>query len=178
MLPIKINAVVRKGLNDATVPDLVEHFRGTGIIVRFIEYMDVGTINHWQFSETVPARELVERINARWPISPAEQNYHGEVANRYRFEDGQGEIGFIASVTAPFCGSCTRARLSSDGKLFTCLFASEGTDLRGPLRAGASDQELAEIIGAAWSGREDRYSELRARQAEPGSKVEMYYIGG
>ena len=112
------------------------------------------------------------------PISPAEENYHGEVANRYLFEDGQGEIGFIASVTAPFCGSCTRARLSSDGKLFTCLFASEGTDLRGPLRAGASDQELAEIIGAAWSGREDRYSELRARQAEPGSKVEMYYIGG
>ncbi len=178
LLPIKINAVVRKGLNDATVPDLVEHFRGTGIIVRFIEYMDVGTINHWQFSETVPARELVERINARWPISPAEQNYHGEVANRYLFEDGQGEIGFIASVTAPFCGSCTRARLSSDGKLFTCLFASEGTDLRGPLRAGASDQELAEIIGTAWSGREDRYSELRAGQAGPGNKVEMYYIGG
>jgi cyclic pyranopterin phosphate synthase len=178
LLPIKINVVVRKGLNDETVFDLVEHFRGTGIIVRFIEYMDVGTINHWRLSETVPARELVELINARWPISPAEQNYHGEVASRYMFEDGQGEIGFIASVTEPFCGSCTRARLSSDGKLFTCLFASEGTDLRGLLRAGASDQELAETIGKAWNGREDRYSELRARQSEPGNKVEMYYIGG
>ncbi len=178
LLPIKINVVVKKGLNDETVFDLVEHFRGTGIIVRFIEYMDVGTINHWRLSETVPARELVELINARWPILPAEQNYHGEVASRYMFEDGQGEIGFIASVTEPFCGSCTRARLSSDGKLFTCLFASEGTDLRGLLRAGASDQELAETIGKAWNGREDRYSELRARQSEPGNKVEMYYIGG
>ena len=178
LLPIKINVVLRKGLNDETVFDLIEHFRGTGIIVRFIEYMDVGTINHWRLSETVPARELVDQIHAVWPISPTEKNYHGEVASRYVFDDGQGEIGFIASVTEPFCGSCTRARLSSDGKLFTCLFASEGTDLRGPLRAGASDQDLAKIIGNVWNGREDRYSELRARQAEPGKKVEMYYIGG
>ena len=178
LLPIKINVVVKKGLNDEGVFDMVEHFRGTGIIVRFIEYMDVGTINHWQLSETVPARELVDRINARWPILPAQQNYHGEVANRYLFEDGQGEIGFITSVTEPFCGFCNRARLSSDGKLFTCLFASEGTDLREPLRAGASDQDLAALINNAWSGRDDRYSELRARQAAPGNKVEMYYIGG
>lgn len=178
LLPIKINVVVKKGLNDEGVFDMVEHFRGTGIIVRFIEYMDVGTINHWQLSETVPARELVDRINARWPILPAQQNYHGEVANRYLFEDGQGEIGFITSVTEPFCGFCNRARLSSDGKLFTCLFASEGIDLREPLRAGASDQDLAALINNAWSGRDDRYSELRARQAAPGNKVEMYYIGG
>jgi len=176
--PVKVNSVVRRGINDATVLELVEKFRGSGTIMRFIEYMDVGTINHWQPSDTVPARELVEMINARWPITPAESNYHGEVANRYVFADGQGEIGFITSVTEPFCGSCTRARLSSDGKLYTCLFASAGTDLRTPLRSGASDKELAEFVSDVWLRRDDRYSELRARNAAPTDKVEMYYIGG
>jgi cyclic pyranopterin phosphate synthase len=176
--PVKVNAVVRRDLNDSSVLDLVERFRGTGIILRFIEYMDVGTINHWQRSDTVPARELVDAIEARWPIAPAQENYHGEVASRYVFADGQGEIGFINSVTEPFCGSCTRARLSSDGNLFTCLFAAAGTDLRTPLRNGATDDELEALISSVWSGRIDRYSELRARNAAPADKVEMYYIGG
>jgi len=176
--PVKVNSVVRRGINDSTVLELVEKFRGSGTIMRFIEYMDVGTINHWQPSDTVPARELVELINARWPISPAESNYFGEVASRYVFADGQGEIGFVTSVTEPFCGSCTRARISSDGNLYTCLFASAGTDLRAPLRAGASDAELADIVSAVWMKRDDRYSELRARNAAPADKVEMYYIGG
>jgi cyclic pyranopterin phosphate synthase len=176
--PVKVNSVVRRGINDSTVLELVDKFRGSGTIMRFIEYMDVGTINHWQPSDTVPARELVELINARWPISPAERNYFGEVASRYVFADGQGEIGFVTSVTEPFCGSCTRARISSDGNLYTCLFASAGTDLRTPLRAGASDAELADIVSAVWKQRDDRYSELRARNAAPADKVEMYYIGG
>ncbi|MEE4184827.1 MAG: GTP 3',8-cyclase MoaA, partial [Gammaproteobacteria bacterium] len=172
------NAVVKRGINDATVVDMVERFRGTGTIVRFIEYMDVGTINHWKPSETVPARELLERINARWALEPVAENYHGEVASRYRFADGAGEIGFINSVTEPFCGSCTRARLSSDGKLFTCLFAAHGLDLREPLRSGVTDAELLELVRTIWSNRTDRYSELRARDGAPADKVEMYYIGG
>jgi len=176
--PIKVNTVVKRGVNDHTVLDLIEHFRGTGVIVRFIEYMDVGTINHWQFGDTVRSAELVEKISSRWPIQPVERNYHGEVASRYQFADGHGEIGFISSVSEPFCGSCTRARLSSDGQLFTCLFASRGTDLRGPMRAGASDAELRSIVEAVWLKRTDRYSEVRAEQAEPGEKIEMYYIGG
>jgi cyclic pyranopterin phosphate synthase len=176
--PVKVNSVVRRGINDSTVLGLVDKFRGSGTIMRFIEYMDVGTINHWRQSDTVPARELVEMINARWPIAPAESNYHGEVASRYVFADGQGEIGFITSVTEPFCGSCTRARLSSDGRLFTCLFAAAGTDLRTPLRSGASDAELADFFSGVWARRDDRYSELRARNAAPTDKVEMYYIGG
>jgi cyclic pyranopterin phosphate synthase len=176
--PIKINTVVKRGVNDHTVLDLVEHFRGTGVIVRFIEYMDVGTINHWQASDTVPSARLVEMIQARWPLRPVEPGYHGEVANRYAFEDGAGELGFISSVSSPFCGSCTRARLSSDGQLFTCLFASSGTDLKGPLRGGASDAELRDLINRAWTARDDRYSELRAGLDGGGQKVEMYYIGG
>lgn len=178
LTPVKINTVVRRGLNDASVLDLVEKFRGTGAILRFIEYMDVGTINHWQPADTVPARELLERVNSRWPLEAAQQNYHGEVASRYVFADGAGELGFITSVTEPFCGSCTRARLSSDGNLFTCLFASAGTDLRSPLRDGVSDAELADIISGVWLKRSDRYSELRARNQAPSDKVEMYYIGG
>jgi len=178
LTPVKVNTVVRRGLNDAGVLELVEHFRGSPTILRFIEYMDVGTINHWQPGDTVPAAELVERINERWPIEPAEENYHGEVASRYLFADGGGEIGFITSVTEPFCGSCTRARLSSDGNLYTCLFASAGMDLRSPLRAGASDDELGAIVSGVWEQRVDRYSELRARNAAPADKVEMYYIGG
>ncbi len=178
LLPIKVNTVVKRGVNDHTVQDMIERFRGTGVIVRFIEYMDVGTINHWQPEETVPAQELVEHVARRWPLEPVASNYHGEVASRYAFADGQGEVGFINSVTAPFCGSCTRARLSSDGKLFTCLFASRGVDLRGPLREEIGDADLAAIIRAVWEQRADRYSELRARHSAPADKVEMYYIGG
>ncbi len=176
--PIKINAVVKRGANEHTVMQLVEHFRGSGVIVRFIEYMDVGTINHWQAGDTVPSAELVADIGERWPLKALEPEYHGEVASRYAYADGEGELGFISSVSAPFCGSCTRARLSSDGQLFTCLFASHGTDLKGPLRDGASDSEMVELISSVWTAREDRYSERRAG-LEPGEeKVEMYYIGG
>mgnify|MGYP003936261085 CR=1 FL=1 len=178
LTPLKINTVVIRGVNDHTVPDLVEHFRGTGVIVRFIEYMDVGTINHWRLADTVPSRELLQRISARWPLQPVGSNYRGEVASRYAFADGQGEVGFISSVTEPFCGSCTRARLSSDGQLFTCLFAAHGLDLKGPLRAGASDAQLAELVRGTWQRREDRYSELRAANGPDTDKVEMYYIGG
>jgi len=178
LTPLKINTVVIRGENDGTVLDLVEHFRGTGVIVRFIEYMDVGTINHWQRKDTVSSAELVQRISERWPLVPVDRNYHGEVASRYAFADGQGEVGFISSVSEPFCGDCTRARLSSDGQLFTCLFASAGTDIKGPLRAGATDEELRELIGRTWTAREDRYSERRAGLAGDAGKVEMYYIGG
>jgi len=178
LVPIKINTVVKRGVNDHAVLDLLDRFRGTGVIVRFIEYMDVGTINHWQASDTVPSAELVERINARWPIEPLEPSYHGEVARRHHFSDGAGELGFISSVSSPFCGSCTRARLSSDGQLFTCLFASRGTDLRGPMRAGADDEGLLEVIQSVWQRRGDRYSELRASGKGGEEKVEMYYIGG
>jgi cyclic pyranopterin phosphate synthase len=178
LTPIKVNVVVKRGMNDHTALDLVERFRGTGVIVRFIEYMDVGTINHWRPEDTVPSRELLGRIQARWPATPREPNYHGEVAERYVFDDGAGEIGFISSVSEPFCGSCTRARLSSDGQLFTCLFAAKGTDLKGPMRAGASDAELTELIRSIWEHREDRYSELRAQLRGEAKHVEMYYIGG
>lgn len=178
LMPIKVNAVIKRGINDDSALDLVRHFRGTGVIVRFIEYMDVGTINHWRVSDTVPSMELIGRINERWPMRPVEQNYHGEVASRYQFDDGRGEVGFISSVSAPFCGACTRARLSSDGRLFTCLFAASGTDLKTPLRAGAGDDELRQIIEQAWARREDRYSEIRAEGGPATDKVEMYYIGG
>ena len=177
--PLKINAVVMRGVNDAQVLDLVERFRGTGHIVRFIEYMDVGTCNDWQRELVVPSAELRERIGARWPLVALEANYGGEVARRYAFADGGGEIGFISSVTEPFCGDCSRARLSADGRLYTCLFARSGHDLRGPLRAGASDEELAGLIRAVWNARDDRYSEIRseARLAER-ERIEMYEIGG
>jgi cyclic pyranopterin phosphate synthase len=178
LTPLKVNTVVIRGVNDGTVLDLVEHFRGSGVIVRFIEYMDVGTINHWRRADTLPSRDLVRMIGERWPLEPVGRNYRGEVASRYVFEDGQGELGFVSSVSEPFCGSCIRARLSSDGQLFTCLFAAKGFDLKGPLRAGASDEELRGIITAVWRSREDRYSELRASLAPGADKVEMYYIGG
>jgi cyclic pyranopterin phosphate synthase len=179
LTPIKVNAVVKRGVNDHTLVDMLEEFRDTQVIVRFIEYMDVGTINHWQRSETVPAKELLGTLSKRYPLEPAERNYRGEVASRYVFADGSGEVGFINSVTEPFCGSCTRARLSSDGKLFTCLFASSGLDLRGPLRDTNMDEaSLVKIITDVWSQRTDRYSELRARGGAPADKVEMYYIGG
>ncbi|HEY6644218.1 GTP 3',8-cyclase MoaA [Povalibacter sp.] len=181
LTPIKINAVVQRGLNDHTVLDMVERFRGTPVIVRFIEYMDVGNRNHWSLDRVVPSRELVERIATRWPLHPVEENYRGEVAERYAFDDGAGEIGFISSVTNPFCGACSRARLSSEGVLYTCLFATQGTDLRGPLRSGASDDELRALIATTWQHRGDRYSEQRATLSSKEHalrKIEMYYIGG
>ncbi|MEZ5565231.1 MAG: GTP 3',8-cyclase MoaA [Gammaproteobacteria bacterium] len=177
LMPIKVNTVVKRGMNEHTIVDLVDHFRGTGVIVRFIEYMDVGTINHWRASDTVPSREILAMLSERWSLTAVAPNYHGEVAERYRFDDGAGEVGFISSVSEPFCGSCTRCRLSSDGQLYTCLFASRGTDLKGPMRAGLADDQLIKLITGIWTGREDRYSELRAGQS-PGEKVEMYYIGG
>jgi cyclic pyranopterin phosphate synthase len=178
--PIKVNTVVQRDVNDHTLLDLLAHFRGTGVVVRFIEYMDVGTRNHWNSALVVPSRELAARIHARWPIKPLERNYTGEVAERHVFEDGGGEIGFISSVSQPFCGDCSRARISSDGSFYTCLFATQGVDLRGPLRAGATDDELFELVRGVWSGRRDRYSELRAslRDAADLHKVEMNYIGG
>jgi cyclic pyranopterin phosphate synthase len=179
LAPIKINAVVQRGLNEGSVLQLVEHFRGSGAIVRFIEYMDVGNRNDWEPGRVMPSKELAALISARWPLRPLNPNYRGEVAERYAFEDGNGEVGFISSVSQPFCGDCSRARLSSDGSLFTCLFATEGADLRGPLRAGATDEELTALIRAVWHGRKDRYSELRADlRRRGGSKVEMYFIGG
>lgn len=178
---LKINAVVQRGVNDHTVVDLARHFHGTGHIVRFIEYMDVGNRNGWRLDQVVPATEIVKRIHEEMPVTAVAPNYPGEVARRYRYMDGSGEIGVIASVTQPFCGDCTRARLSTDGKVFTCLFAGTGVDLRGPLRDGAADEDLLETISEIWEGREDRYSELRtAETAEMPSfsKVEMYQIGG
>jgi GTP 3',8-cyclase len=181
LTPIKINSVIERGLNDHTALDLVEHFRGTGVIVRFIEYMDVGNRNHWSLDRVVPSKELVERIAARWPLHPVEGNYRGEVAERYAFEDGLGEVGFISSVTNPFCGDCSRARLSSEGVFYTCLFANSGTDLRAPMRNGATDDEMLALIRNTWLRRGDRYSELRQTLKsgeQPLRKIEMYYIGG
>ena len=179
--PIKVNAVVRRGFNDHTVLDLLERFRGTPVIVRLIEYMDVGNRNAWRADEVVPSAELLAQIAARWPLTPLPGSYHGEVAERYRYDDGAGEIGFISSVSAPFCGDCTRARLSSEGMFYTCLFATAGTDLRALLRSGATDAELADVLAGVWSGRDDRYSELREalrRSEQPLHKIEMHYIGG
>jgi cyclic pyranopterin phosphate synthase len=179
--PIKVNAVIQRGLNDHTALDLIERFRGTGVIVRFIEYMDVGNRNHWQPELVVPSKELAARINERWPIEPLHANYRGEVAERYAFKDGQGEVGFISSVTQPFCGACSRARLSADGVLYTCLFATAGTSLRDVLRSGATDDEMSKLIRNVWTHRADRYSEMRMqlRQKEGKQpKIEMYYIGG
>jgi cyclic pyranopterin phosphate synthase len=179
--PIKINSVVQKGVNDHTVADLARYFKGTGHIVRFIEYMDVGNRNGWKWDQVMPAAEIVRRIDAEMPLEPVDANYRGEVAQRYRYRDGQGEIGVIASVTQPFCGDCTRARLSTDGSIYTCLFASQGVDLRDPLRSGVSDEELREIVGGIWQRRTDRYSEERAELAplqNAPQKVEMFQIGG
>jgi cyclic pyranopterin phosphate synthase len=180
LAPIKINCVVQRGVNDHTVFDLVERFRDTGVVVRFIEYMDVGNRNHWDRSRVVTSSELHAAIAARWPLVPVAADYQGEVAERYAFADGSGEIGFISSVSQPFCGACSRGRLSSEGVLYTCLFATTGLDLRTPLRAGASDAELTQLIRERWLARNDRYSELRAEQPgdESRRKIEMYYIGG
>lgn len=177
--PIKINAVVQRGVNDHTLVDLARYCKERGYIVRFIEYMDVGTMNGWRMDDVVPAAEIVARIDAEMPLEPIGKNYHGEVAQRYRYRDGSGEIGLITSVTQPFCGACTRMRLSPEGQIFTCLFAGHGTDLRGPLRSGASDDDIEQIIRGRWAKRDDRYSEERFELTEPRSeKVQMYHIGG
>lgn len=179
--PIKINVVVERGMNDHTVIDLLEYFRGSGHIVRLIEFMDVGNRNGWRMEQVVPSRELLDLIVQRWPLRPVDKNYAGEVARRYEYVDGQGEIGFISSVTEPFCGDCSRARLSADGVLYTCLFASHGTDLRESLRNNADEEELTDILSRIWLQRADRYSELRSpelAEAHMQRKVEMYRIGG
>jgi cyclic pyranopterin phosphate synthase len=182
LTPVKINAVIERGVNDHTALDLIDHFRGMPVIVRFIEFMDVGNRNAWRPEMVVPSRELAARIGERWPMHPISENYRGEVAKRWRFDDGAGEIGFISSVSQPFCGTCSRARLSSDGKFYTCLFATHGLDLRAAMRGGANDGELLQMIRSTWRGRTDRYSELRdVLRREPGpaeKKIEMYYIGG
>jgi GTP 3',8-cyclase len=181
LTPLKINAVIERDVNDHTALDLVERFRGSPVIVRFIEFMDVGNRNHWRPEMVVPSRELAARIHERWPMHAVSQNYRGEVAERWRFDDGGGEVGFISSVSQPFCGACSRARLSSEGKFYTCLFAKQGMDLRAPLRAGADDAELLRMIRSVWAARTDRYSELRQeiRSQDPDTKkIEMYYIGG
>ncbi|MDX2160009.1 MAG: GTP 3',8-cyclase MoaA [bacterium] len=178
LTPIKINAVVQRGVNDHTIVDLARFCKDHGYILRLIEYMDVGTRNGWKLDHVVPAKEMVERIDAVLPLEPLDRNYFGEVALRYRFKDGGGELGVIASVTMPFCGSCTRLRLSAEGKVYTCLFAVSGTSLRDPMRAGATDDEIAALFSAVWKRRADRYSEIRTEETVANKKIEMYYIGG
>jgi cyclic pyranopterin phosphate synthase len=176
--PVKVNAVIQRGVNEHQAPELARHFRGSGVVLRFIEYMDVGNRNHWKPELVVPSREIRDAIAARYPLRPLPGAHRGEVAKRYAYLDGAGEIGFVSSVSEPFCGDCTRARLSSDGVFYTCLFATRGMDLRSPLRAGASDAELEGRVRGAWSQRQDRYSELRHAPASAVRKIEMYYIGG
>jgi cyclic pyranopterin phosphate synthase len=180
LAPVKVNAVVQRGVNDGEALGLARHFRGTGVTVRFIEYMDVGSRNAWQPGLVVPSRELRDRIAAAWPLVPLAPAQPGEVAERYAYADGAGEIGFISSVTQPFCGGCSRARISSDGIFYTCLFATAGTDLRSTLRSGAGDEEIRRLIRSVWHARSDRYSELRSRESSVARerKIEMYYIGG
>ena len=177
-LPVKVNAVVKRGVNDAGIVALAERFRGSGHVLRFIEYMDVGHTNGWRLDDVVPAAEIVNRIGAVWPLDPVTPARPDETARRWRYRDGAGEIGVIASVTEPFCGGCSRARLSAEGQLYTCLFALKGHDLRGPLRAGTPDAELAGLLREVWSRRTDRYSELRTAETASLPKVEMSYIGG
>jgi cyclic pyranopterin phosphate synthase len=177
-LPVKVNMVVKRGLNERSVLDMARAFRGTGHVLRFIEYMDVGHTNGWRLDDVVPAAEIVRTIDAEFPLEPVDPNYRGEVARRWRYRDGEGEIGVIASVTQPFCGDCTRARLSAEGRLYTCLFGLRGHDLRALVRGGASDEDLAEAVGAIWSKRADRYSEIRSSRTVDLPKVEMSYIGG
>ena len=176
--PIKINMVVKRNVNDHEIVPMAERFRGTGHIVRFIEYMDVGNTNGWRMDDIVPAREIIDTIRRIYPLRAVEPNYRGEVARRWRYADGAGEIGVIASVTQPFCGACSRARLSAEGRLYTCLFASGGYDLRRLLRGGTSDAALSAAIGARWGRRDDRYSELRSSNTRRDSRIEMSYIGG
>jgi len=182
--PVKINCVVQRGVNEHTIVDLARRFKGTGTIVRFIEYMDVGNTNRWSAEEVVTAAEIIDMIGAEMPLEPLDASYRGEVANRYVYSDGEGEIGVIASMSRPFCGDCTRVRLSTNGVMFTCLFAAGGVDLCGPMRTGASDEELRGIVSRTWAAREDRYSELRSADASvddaPAAppRIEMFRIGG
>ena len=177
-LPVKVNAVIKRGVNDGGVVEMARHFRGTGHSLRFIEYMDVGATNGWRLDDVVPAAEIVSRIGAVFPLEPVDAAYRGEVAQRFRYRDAAGEVGVIASVTQPFCGDCTRARISAEGKLYTCLFAVRGTDLRALLRGGASDDDLRDAIAGVWARRSDRYSELRTEQTSTLPRIEMSYIGG
>ena len=176
--PIKINAVVQKGINDNTLVELASWCRDNGYTPRFIEYMDVGTLNDWKLDEVLPASEIVKIIEGEFSVTPIESSYRGEVAKRYRYKDGKGEFGVISSVTQPFCGDCTRLRLSPEGQIVTCLFADGGTDLRGPMRSNIPDEELLNIMSGTWSNREDRYSEIRTSMTSPRKKVGMYHIGG
>ena len=176
-LPVKVNAVVKRGVNDQGIVDMARHFRDTGHTLRFIEYMDVGSTNGWRLDDVVPAAEIVERIDAVFPLEPVEPAYRGEVAQRWRYRDGAGELGVISSVTQPFCGDCTRSRISAEGKLYTCLFAARGTDLRALIRSGASDEELGDAIAAVWTRRTDRYSEIRTERTSELPRIEMSYIG-
>ena len=176
--PIKINMVVKKGVNEHSILSMVEHFRGSNKVLRFIEYMDVGSTNHWQSQDVFSAQEIAEVINREFPIEPIDANYKGEVAKRWCYKDGGGEIGIISSVSQPFCQSCTRSRLSAEGKLYTCLFATQGSDLRYLLREGAEDEYIAEVISSIWKKRTDRYSEIRTSETAILPKVEMSYIGG
>ena len=176
--PIKINMVVKRGVNDHEIVPMAERFRGTDHIVRFIEYMDVGNTNGWRMDDVVPAREIVDTIGRVYPLRAVEPNYRGEVARRWHYADGAGEVGVIASVTQPFCGACSRARLSAEGKLYTCLFANTGFDLRRLVRSGTSDEALFAAIGSVWGRRDDRYSELRSSNTPPHPRIEMSYIGG
>jgi len=178
LAPIKVNAVVQRGVNDHTVVDLARHFKGTDVIVRFIEYMDVGATNGWQLDQVVTAGELARMIDSEMPIEPAERNYRGEVAQRWRYRDGSGEIGIISSISEPFCGACTRARLSAEGELYTCLFGVKGHDFRALLRGSADDEEIADFLSRVWRIRDDRYSELRTAETALLPKVEMSHIGG
>tara|TARA_B100000953_G_scaffold199254_1_gene164259 strand:+ start:972 stop:1898 length:927 start_codon:yes stop_codon:yes gene_type:complete len=177
---IKINAVIKKGVNENNILKMVEYFRDQPVVLRFIEYMDVGNINDWQQQETIPSSEIIELISNKWSLSPIKQNYEGEVASRFIFDDIGTEIGFISSMTNPFCGSCTRARLSSDGKLYNCLFASKGMDIKSLIRSEIDDNTIEEKIISIWQSRDDRYSELRYlnQNNKEKEKVEMYYIGG
>ena len=178
LTPVKVNVVVKRGVNDQDVLPMAEHFRSTGHIVRYIEYMDVGVTNGWRLDDVVPAAEIIETINAVHPLEPVDPHYPGEVARRYLYKDGSGEVGVISSVSQPFCGTCSRARISAEGKLYTCLFATAGTDLRGPLRAGYTDEQLESLIRGVWTVRGDRYSEVRSEATLNLPKVEMSYIGG
>ena len=178
LAPVKINMVVKRGMNDDQILPMAEHFRGSGHILRFIEFMDVGNSNGWRMDDVVPAGEIRDRIHQRWALEPVDPNYVGEVARRYRYADGAGEVGIITSVTHPFCSTCNRARLTADGEFFTCLFSAKGHDLRTILRSGASDREVAERVRMIWTGRADRYSEIRSEATVTLPRVEMSRIGG
>ncbi len=178
LAPVKVNMVVRRGVNDSEVLPMARHFRGTGHILRFIEFMDVGASNGWRMDEVLPSGDLIQRINAEYPLEAIDPNYGGEVAQRWRYVDGAGEIGVISSVTQPFCGDCTRARVSTEGRLYNCLFATEGHDLRALLRGQYSDEQISAAIAHLWNGRDDRYSELRSQETAGLRRIEMSYIGG